>query len=133
MPKRVRHDGVGGEFRAPFWGRNNRLLTSARHAAKFRAGEGGSMLRALLASVLLLASGAGAAQSNDTPVITDMPQRAKRLPATDLDWLTGDWQAGSTADGTTIEHWEPMRGGTKLGVGQTVKSGITRGFEYMRI
>lgn len=91
------------------------------------------MLRALLASALLLASGAGAAQSSDAPIISDRPRQAPRLPASDLDWLTGDWQAGSAADGTTIEHWEPMRGGTKLGVSQTVKGGIARGFEYMRI
>lgn len=92
------------------------------------------MLRALLASGLLLASGVvGAAQSGGGPIITDRPQRAPSLPATDLDWLTGDWQAGNAADGTTIEHWEPMRGGTKLGIGQTVRGGVTRGFEYMRI
>ncbi|MGF7151795.1 hypothetical protein FHS96_005463 [Sphingomonas zeicaulis] len=91
------------------------------------------MLRALLASAILLASVASVAQSGNTPIITDRPQRAALLPATDLDWLTGDWQAGNAADGTTVEHWEPMRGGTKLGIGQTVKGGVARGFEYMRI
>lgn len=91
------------------------------------------MLRALLTGGLLLASGAVVAQSGDAPVIADMPRRAPRLPATNLDWLTGDWQAGNAADGITIEHWEPMRGGTKLGIGQTVKGGVARGFEYMRI
>ena len=91
------------------------------------------MLRALLAGGVLLASGAATAQSGDAPVITDMQRRAPRLPASDLDWLSGDWRAGNSADGITTEHWEPMRGGTKLGVGQTVKNGVARGFEYMRI
>ncbi|AHE57153.1 DUF6265 family protein [Sphingomonas sanxanigenens] len=91
------------------------------------------MLRVLLASAMLLASGVGAAQSADGPIIGDRPQSPHRLPATDLDWLSGDWRAGNAADGITIEHWEPMRGGTKLGIGQTLKGGVTRGFEYMRI
>jgi len=82
-----------------------------------------------LACVVLLLSSAASAQRLPT-IGLDAPPAAEQST---LGWMTGDWETGNPTDGLTIEHWEPMRGGTKLGLSQTTRGRVARGFEYMRI
>jgi ketosteroid isomerase-like protein len=58
---------------------------------------------------------------------------AKAAPATpSLDWLSGHWCAEQ--DTNTIEElWLPPHGGVSVGLGRTLDSERTTGFEYFRI
>ena len=53
-------------------------------------------------------------------------------PLADLDWLTGSW---TTVDEDTVmeEHWTQPRAGTMFGVNRSIKDGVTRAFEFLRI
>lgn len=86
--------------------------------------------RLAFAGMALLLPWAVVAQ--DSPPEIPAPQASAETTGY-LGWMTGDWQTGNVTDGFTREHWEPMRGGTKLGLSQTVKGRVARGFEYMRI
>src|SRR5690349_4856375 len=49
-----------------------------------------------------------------------------------LTWLAGCWADDGEEIGSG-EHWLPPAGGTMLGVGRTVKNGITVSTEFMQI
>jgi len=53
-------------------------------------------------------------------------------PARRFDWLSGHWCAEGA--GTLLEEvWLPPEGSLALGVGRTVKNGVTTSHEFMRI
>ena len=66
-------------------------------------------------------------------LLAQSPARAQqKATLDDLAWLAGCWEnnrAGRMAE----ERWTKPKGGTMLGIGQTVKDGKTIEFEFMRI
>lgn len=53
-------------------------------------------------------------------------------PAPRFDWLSGQWCGES--DGESLEEfWLPSKGNLALGVGRTIKGGITTSHEFLRI
>ncbi len=78
---------------------------------------------ALGCAFMLVVAAAGAfAQTPSTP----------EDPLAPLAWLDGCWR-GTVNEREFREHWMPLRGGLLLGVSQTVMSGKSQGYEYLRI
>jgi hypothetical protein len=57
-------------------------------------------------------------------------QSAPEARVGDLAWMSGRWQ---TADGATEEDWTAPRAGIMLGVGRTVRDGVLREYEFLRL
>lgn len=94
------------------------------------------MRRLALVCVMLMLPAAASAQTADSVEIGSdglIPAPLPAASASSLNWMAGDWETGNVTDGITREHWEPMRGGTMLGLSQTVCGRVARGFEFMRI
>jgi hypothetical protein len=66
-----------------------------------------------------------AAAVHDTMAADDPPARR-------FDWLSGHW-CGERAGELLEEFWLPPEGDLALGVGRTVKSGVTTSHEFLRI
>lgn len=49
-----------------------------------------------------------------------------------LSWLSGCW-ANPRGEVGSGEYWQPLAGGTMLGVGRTVRNGKTIDFEFLRL
>lgn len=60
---------------------------------------------------------------------------ARAVAAGDLEslaWLAGCW-ASASGDPGSGEYWQPLAGGTMLGVGRTVRDGKTVEYEFLRL
>lgn len=80
---------------------------------------------ALLIVSAALVVGAAVLVHAATPAADDPPSRR-------FDWLSGHWCA--EGGGTLLEeYWLPPEGNLALGVGRTVKNGVTTSHEFMRI
>ena len=73
-------------------------------------------------AVLLCAAAAALQAQAQTP-----PNPVERLS-----WLAGCWRSDG-ADIGSGEHWTPLAGGTLLGVGRSVRQGVTVAHEFMQI
>jgi hypothetical protein len=81
-----------------------------------------SLVTALSAALVL---GIAALVHSATPVADDPPARR-------FDWLSGHWCAEEGGE-LLEEFWLPPQGNLALGVGRTVKNGVTNSHEFMRI
>jgi hypothetical protein len=50
----------------------------------------------------------------------------------ELSWLSGCW-ANPQGEAGSGEYWQPLAGGTMLGVGRTVRNGKTVDYEFLRL
>jgi hypothetical protein len=57
-------------------------------------------------------------------------QSAPAPQVADLGWMSGHWQ---TADGATEEDWSAPRAGMMLGTSRTIRTGVAREYEFLRI
>jgi hypothetical protein len=57
-------------------------------------------------------------------------QSAPNAQVAELGWMSGHWQ---TADGATEEEWSAPRAGMMLGTSRTIRDGIAREYEFLRI
>lgn len=49
-----------------------------------------------------------------------------------LTWLAGCW-ANASGEAGAGETWQPLAGGTMLGVGRTIRNGKTADYEFLRL
>lgn len=49
-----------------------------------------------------------------------------------LAWLSGCW-SNPEAEAGSGEYWQPLAGGTLLGVGRTIRNGRTVAYEFLRL
>ena len=65
-------------------------------------------------------------------LLTNAQTAVSRLA--DINWLAGCWERNDKSKSLLIsEQWMAPAGGLMIGMGRTVKSGKTTGWEYMRI